>query len=97
MRQEMTALQRLLEAKERKMGELLAGGQAPALKQHYDRVLKDLQAERDALVVERAAIMSKLDTLKHAADEERKRMEVCGVAGEGERRKVVGRERDADG
>ena len=41
MRQDMAALQRVLEQKERKMCELMTNtGQVPALKQHYDRVLQ---------------------------------------------------------
>ncbi|GFH16078.1 kinesin motor domain-containing protein, partial [Haematococcus lacustris] len=58
MKQEMTVLQRTLELKERKMAELMAGsGQVPALKQHYDRVLAEVQRERDALVNEKTVIL----------------------------------------
>jgi hypothetical protein len=41
MKQDLTVLQRLLEQKEHKMSELMKNTvQAPALKQHYDRVLQ---------------------------------------------------------
>lgn len=58
MRREVEQLQRALDAKERKLQELVSGtGQVPALKQHYDRVLADLQSERDSLISERKALM----------------------------------------
>ena len=58
MNQEMVALQRMLESKERKMADLMAkSGQVPALKQHYDRVLADLQRERDELISEKQTIL----------------------------------------
>lgn len=58
MKHEMAALQRLLESKEKRMAELQSGsGQVPALKQHYDRVLADLQKERDSLMQEKVTIM----------------------------------------
>jgi hypothetical protein len=58
MKQELGALQRLLEAKERRMAELQSGsGDVPALKQHYDRVLQSLQSERDNLLAEKVSIM----------------------------------------
>ena len=58
MKQDMLALQRMLETKERKMSELMRNsGQVPALRQQYDRVLMELQRERDGFVSEKAAIM----------------------------------------
>ncbi|KAL6746535.1 hypothetical protein V8C86DRAFT_2939694 [Haematococcus lacustris] len=76
MKQEMTVLQRTLELKERKMAELMAGsGQVPALKQHYDRVLAEVQRERDALVNEKTVILQKLAHLTAASEEERRRLE----------------------
>lgn len=58
MRREVEQLQRALDVKERKLQELVSNtGQVPALKQHYDRVLADLQTERDSLISERKALM----------------------------------------
>jgi hypothetical protein len=58
MKKEVALLQRQLEAKERKMQELTKNtGSMPALKQHYDRVLTDLESQRDTLVAERKALM----------------------------------------
>jgi hypothetical protein len=58
MKKEVALLQRQLEAKERKMMELMKNaGSMPALKQHYDRVLAELEAQRDTLVAERKSLM----------------------------------------
>ncbi len=58
MKKEVALLQKQLEAKERKMVELMKNtGSMPALKQHYDRVLAELEAQRDTLVAERKALM----------------------------------------
>ncbi|EFJ41236.1 Kif4 type kinesin [Volvox carteri f. nagariensis] len=58
MKKEVALLQRQLEAKERKMVELMVNaGATPALKQHYDRAMADLEAQRDTLVAERKALM----------------------------------------
>ncbi|GLC45179.1 hypothetical protein PLESTB_000427200 [Pleodorina starrii] len=76
MKKEVALLQRQLEAKERKMVELMKNtGSVPALKQHYDRVLADLEAQRDTLVAERKALMEKLAAASAASEEERKRLE----------------------
>lgn len=62
MKRDIDALQRQLDAKERKLQDLVANtGQVPALKQHYDRVLQDLQSERDSLVSERKQLMDVSD------------------------------------
>lgn len=60
MKREVVVLQRLLEAKERRMMDLLhSGGQVvPSLKQHYDKKLAELEGERDQLVAERGALMT---------------------------------------
>ncbi|GLI69654.1 hypothetical protein VaNZ11_014325 [Volvox africanus] len=80
MKKEVTLLQRQLEAKERKMVELMKNaGSMPALKQHYDRVLADLEAQRDTLVAERKALMEKLNAVSAANEEERKRLEATYV------------------
>lgn len=58
MKKEVALLQRQLEAKERKMVELMKNaGSMPALKQHYDRVLAELESQRDTLVAERKSLM----------------------------------------
>ncbi|GAX80469.1 hypothetical protein CEUSTIGMA_g7908.t1 [Chlamydomonas eustigma] len=76
MKQDMMTLQTQLEQKERKMQELMQNtGQVPALKQHYDRVLQELEKERDTLQNEKVAMMQKLQVLHTASEEERKRLE----------------------
>ncbi|GFR40655.1 hypothetical protein Agub_g1240 [Astrephomene gubernaculifera] len=76
MKKEVALLQRQLEAKERKMVELMKNtGSMPALKQHYDRVLAELESQRDTLVAERKALMDKLAAASAASEEERKRLE----------------------
>lgn len=45
------------------------------MKQHYERVLQDLEKERDSLQAEKAAIMQKLQQLHSASEEEKKRLE----------------------
>ncbi len=58
MKNEVALLQRQLEAKERKMQELTKKtGSMPALKEHYDRILTDLESQCDTLVAERKALM----------------------------------------
>ncbi|KAG1655297.1 hypothetical protein FOA52_002456 [Chlamydomonas sp. UWO 241] len=99
MHQDMAVLQRLLEAKERKVSELQRNScQVPALKQHYDRVLQDLETERDALHSEKMQMVQKLNQLQAASEEERKRLEAAyreRIAGYDERLKDVRRkERD---
>ncbi len=55
---EMDSLQNKLEAKEAQLAKILSGsGQVTALKQHYDRVLKDVASERDTLHKERAELV----------------------------------------
>lgn len=55
---ELDGLQRTLEAKEAQMARMVGGrGQITAMKQHYDRVLADLQSERDELARERAQLV----------------------------------------
>lgn len=55
---ELDGLQRTLEAKEAQMARMVGGrGQIAAMKQHYDRVLADLQSERDELARERAQLV----------------------------------------
>ncbi|KAG2444138.1 hypothetical protein HYH02_009078 [Chlamydomonas schloesseri] len=76
MKKEVALLQRQLEAKERKMVELMKNaGSMPALKQHYDRVLAELESQRDTLVAERKSLMEKLAQVSAANEEERKRLE----------------------
>ncbi|KAG2494778.1 hypothetical protein HYH03_007022 [Edaphochlamys debaryana] len=76
MKKEVALLQKQLEAKERKMVQLMTDtGNAPALKQQYDRVLVELETQRDKLVAERKALLDKLNALTVANEEERKRLE----------------------
>lgn len=76
LKQDMLALQRMLETKERKMADLTKNsGQVPALRQQYDRVLLELQKERDGFMAEKAAIMQKLQQLQATSEEERRRLE----------------------
>jgi hypothetical protein len=55
---ELEGLQRTLEAKEAQMARMMGGrGQIAAMKQHYDRILADLQSERDDLARERSELV----------------------------------------
>eukprot|EP00884_Botryococcus_braunii_P003163 jgi/Botrbrau1/12848/Bobra.0045s0017.1 len=57
---ELEGLQRTLEAKEAQMARMVGGrGQISAMKQHYDRILADLQNERDDLARERAELVQR--------------------------------------
>eukprot|EP00798_Chlamydomonas_sp_ICE-L_P008275 gene8275-1544_t len=76
MKQDIVALQRVLEQKEKKMGELQRNtNQVPALKQHYDRVLSELESERDQLQRDKVDMLHKLQQLSSASEDERKRLE----------------------
>ena len=90
MQRDMSVLQKLLESKERRMQDLvkstgqhpLSQGQAGGgvgggggMKQHYERVLQDLEKERDVLQSEKAAIMQKMQALHSSSEEEKKRLE----------------------
>ena len=55
---ELDKLQQVLEQKEAQMAQVLTGGgQIASLKGHYDRVLKELQGERDELKKERMELL----------------------------------------
>lgn len=55
---ELEKLQQVLESKEAQMARVLSGdGQIASLKGHYDRVLKELQDERDELKKERMELL----------------------------------------
>ncbi len=59
VQRQLETLQQALEAKEAQMARLTkGGGQVANLRQHYDKALKELGAERDALQRERRDLVS---------------------------------------